>query len=92
LTAVTILNELRAARWMGGADLCAMAPGEKKDNSLWNVWDTPRSPMRCRGWATVTPGHTLIPRARYILRVTGLRSRGKRSVTVDTTSSIRARS
>ena len=84
LDGVTILNELRAARWMGVQTFALWRLGEE-DNSLWNVWDTPRSPDALQGLGDVTPGHDVDTEGEGdILRVTGLPQPGKRSVTVDT--------
>jgi len=42
-TAVTLLNEMRAAPRPRPADLCSLGLGEE-DSSLWSVWDKPSNP------------------------------------------------
>ena len=84
LDGVTILNELRAARWMGVETFALWRLGEE-DNSLWNVWDLPRKPEALQSLAQVTPGHDVDTEGEGdIMRVTGLPQPGHRTVTVDT--------
>ena len=84
LDGVTILNELRAARWMGVQTFALWRLGEE-DNSLWNVWDEPRRAEALQELGQVTPGHDVDTEGvGDILRVTGLPQPGKRTVTVDT--------
>jgi cellulose synthase/poly-beta-1,6-N-acetylglucosamine synthase-like glycosyltransferase/peptidoglycan/xylan/chitin deacetylase (PgdA/CDA1 family)/spore germination protein YaaH len=87
LDGVTLLNELRAARWMGVQTFALWRLGEE-DNSLWNVWDVPRSADALQDLAQVTPGHDVDTEGEGdILRVTGLPQPGKRTVTLDTDES-----
>ena len=84
LDGVTLLNELRVARWMGVQTFALWRLGEE-DNSLWNVWDTPRSADALQNLDQVTPGHDVDTEGEGdVLRVTGLPQPGKRTVTVDT--------
>jgi len=84
LDGVTLLNELRVARWMGVQTFALWRLGEE-DSSLWNVWDAPRSPESLQALGQVQPGHDVDTEGEGdILRVTGLPQPGKRTVTVDT--------
>ncbi len=83
LDGVTILNELRAARWMGVQTFALWRLGEE-DNSLWNVWDMPRNADALHALGEVTPGHDVDTEGDGdIMRITGLPQPGKRTVTVD---------
>jgi cellulose synthase/poly-beta-1,6-N-acetylglucosamine synthase-like glycosyltransferase/peptidoglycan/xylan/chitin deacetylase (PgdA/CDA1 family)/spore germination protein YaaH len=84
LDGVTLLNELRTARWMGVQTFALWRLGEE-DNSLWNVWDTPRSADALQALGEVTPGHDVDTEGEGdIMRVTGLPQPGKRTVNIDT--------
>ncbi|MGA2571952.1 MAG: polysaccharide deacetylase family protein, partial [Terracidiphilus sp.] len=84
LDAVTILNELRAARQLGLQTFALWRLGEE-DSSLWSVWDRPSSPDSLQALASVQPGHDVDTEGDGdILRVTGLPQPGRRTVEVDT--------
>ena len=84
LDGVTVLNELRAARELNLQTFALWRLGEE-DNSLWNVWDKPRSPDSLQALAAVQPGHDVDNEGDGdIIRVTGLPQPGKRTVSVDT--------
>ena len=84
LDAVTILNELRAARELGLQTFVLWRLGEE-DSSLWNIWDHPSDPAALQALGTVQPGHAVDTEGDGdILRVTGLPQPGKRTVEVDT--------
>ncbi|MGO8757626.1 MAG: glycosyltransferase [Terracidiphilus sp.] len=84
LDAVTILDELRAARQLGLQTFALWRLGEE-DSSLWSVWDKPSSPDSLQALATVQPGHSVDTEGDGdILRITGLPQPGTRTVEVDT--------
>jgi peptidoglycan-N-acetylglucosamine deacetylase len=84
LDAVTLLNEMRAARGLGIQTFALWRLGEE-DRSLWNIWDKPSSPDSLRALGNVLPGHDVDTEGDGdILRVTGLPQSGKRTVEVDT--------
>jgi cellulose synthase/poly-beta-1,6-N-acetylglucosamine synthase-like glycosyltransferase/peptidoglycan/xylan/chitin deacetylase (PgdA/CDA1 family)/spore germination protein YaaH len=84
LDAVTILNELRAARELGLQTFALWRLGEE-DSSLWSVWDRPSDPSSLQALGTVQPGHDVDTEGDGdVLRVTGLPQPGKRTVEVDT--------
>ena len=84
LDAVTVLNEMRAARELGLQTFALWRLGEE-DSSLWNIWDRPSSPDSLRALGTVQPGHDVDTEGDgEIIRVTGLPQPGKRTVEVDT--------
>ena len=84
LDAVSLLDEMRAARQLGLQTFALWRLGEE-DSSLWNMWDRPSSPDSPQALADVQPGHDVDTEGDGdILRVTGLPQPGKRSVTVDT--------
>ena len=65
LDAVTLLDEMRAARELGLQTFALWRLGEE-DSSLWNIWDRPTNPSRCKRWAPCSPATTLTPRATEI--------------------------
>jgi cellulose synthase/poly-beta-1,6-N-acetylglucosamine synthase-like glycosyltransferase/peptidoglycan/xylan/chitin deacetylase (PgdA/CDA1 family)/spore germination protein YaaH len=84
LDAVTVLNELRAARELGLQTFALWRLGEE-DSSLWNIWDKPSNPDSLQALGAVQPGHNVDTEGEGdILRVTGLPQPGKRTVEVDT--------
>lgn len=87
LDAVTVLNEMRAARQLGLQTFALWRLGEE-DSSLWNIWDRPSSPDSLQALGNVKPGHDVDTEGEGdILRITGLPQDGKRSVEVDTDES-----
>ena len=84
LDAVTVLNEMRAARELGLETFALWRLGEE-DSSVWNIWDRPLAPPSLSELGTVQPGHDVDTEGEGdILRVTGLPQSGKRTVEVDT--------
>ena len=84
LDAVTVLNEMRAARELGLQTFALWRLGEE-DSSLWNIWDHPSDPASLQALGTVQPGHDVDTEGDGdILRITGLPQPGKRTVDVDT--------
>ena len=82
--AVTLLDEMRAARQLGLQTFALWRLGSE-DSSLWNVWDKPSNPNSPEALALVEPGHNVdIEGEGDIMRVTGLPQAGKRTVQIDT--------
>ncbi len=87
LDAVTVLNELRAARQLGLQTFALWRLGEE-DPSMWNIWDHPSDPASLQALGTVQPGNDVdLEGDGDILRITGLPQPGKRTVDVDTDES-----
>ena len=87
LDAVTVLNELRAARQLGLQTFALWRLGEE-DPSMWNIWDHPSDPAALQALGTVQPGNDVdLEGDGDILRITGLPQPGKRTVEVDTDES-----
>ena len=85
LDAVSLLDEMRAARELGLQTFALWRLGEE-DGSLWKIWDKPSSPDSLQALKDdVPPGHDVDTEGDGdILRVTGLPHSGSRSVEVDT--------
>lgn len=84
LDAVTVLNEMRAARELGLQTFALWRLGEE-DGSLWNIWDRPSTAAALQSISTVQPGHDLDTEGEgEIIRVSGTPKPGSRSVEVDT--------
>ncbi len=84
LDAVSLLNEMRAARELGLQTFALWRLGEE-DSSLWNIWDHPSGQDAFTALGTVQPGHDVDTEGEGdILRITGLPQPGKRTVEVDT--------
>jgi cellulose synthase/poly-beta-1,6-N-acetylglucosamine synthase-like glycosyltransferase/peptidoglycan/xylan/chitin deacetylase (PgdA/CDA1 family)/spore germination protein YaaH len=84
LDAVTLLNEMRAARQLGLQTFALWRLGSE-DSSLWNMWDKPSNPASLDALALVEPGHDVDAEGEGdIMRVTGLPQSGKRTVQIDT--------
>ena len=85
LDAVTVLNEMRAARRTWAADFCPVAAGMGYGSTIWNIWDKPSSPASLQALGAVQPGHGRRHRGRrgHHIRVTGLPKSGHRIVEVD---------
>ena len=84
LDAVTVLNEMRAARELGLQTFALWKLGSE-DRTIWNIWDKPSNPVSLEDLNTLQPGHDVDSSGSCdILRVTGLPQTGKRSVSVDT--------
>ena len=84
LDAVTVLNEMRAARELGLQTFALWRLGYE-DSSLWSIWDKPSSPAALEDLGQVQPGHDVDTEGDGdIIRVTGLPKVGKRTVEIDT--------
>ncbi len=84
LDAVSLLDEMRAARELGLQTFALWRLGEE-DSSLWNIWDRPSSPDSLQALRDVDPGHDVDTEGvGDVLRITGLPAKGKRTVEVDT--------
>jgi peptidoglycan-N-acetylglucosamine deacetylase len=84
LDAVSLLDEMRAARQLGLQTFALWRLGEE-DSSLWNIWDRPSSPDSLQDLGSVQPGHDLDTEGEGdILRIVSMPKQGKRSITVDT--------
>ena len=84
LDAVSLLDEMRAARLLGLQTFALWRLGEE-DSSLWNIWDRPSDPSSLQALGSVEPGHDVDTGGEGdILRITGLPQTGKRTVEVDT--------
>ena len=83
--AVTLLDEMRAARGLGLQTFALWRLGEE-DSSLWNMWDKPSKPGLAAGARLgCSPGTMWIPRARATSCASpGLPQPGQRTVQVDT--------
>ena len=88
LDAVTVLNQMRAARALGIQTFALWRLGSE-DNSLWKIWDTPLKPTRLKDLAEVEPGYDVDTEGDGdILRVTRKPQNGHRTVTMDDDDSI----
>ena len=85
LDAVSLLDEMRAARQLGLQTFALWRLGEE-DGSLWNIWDHPSDPASLQALNNnIPPGHDVDTGGDGdILRITGLPTPGKRTVQVDT--------
>ncbi len=83
LDAVTVLNEMRAARALGIQTYALWRLGQE-DNSLWNIWDSPLHTDPVKALATVEPGYDVDTEGEGdILRITRKPQAGQRTVTMD---------
>ncbi|HEY6375491.1 MAG TPA: glycosyltransferase [Edaphobacter sp.] len=83
LDAVTVLNEMRAARALGIQTYALWRLGQE-DNSLWNIWDSPLHSDPVKALATVEPGYDVDTEGEGdILRITRKPQAGQRTVTMD---------
>jgi peptidoglycan-N-acetylglucosamine deacetylase len=83
LDAVTVLNEMRAARALGIQTYALWRLGSE-DNSLWNIWDSPLYSDPVKALATVEPGYDVDTEGEGdILRITRKPQAGQRTVTMD---------
>jgi cellulose synthase/poly-beta-1,6-N-acetylglucosamine synthase-like glycosyltransferase/peptidoglycan/xylan/chitin deacetylase (PgdA/CDA1 family)/spore germination protein YaaH len=83
LDAVTILNQMRAARALGISTFSLWRLGSE-DDSLWKIWDTPSKSDPAHDLAAVNPGNTVDTEGSGdILRVTRLPNSGQRTITLD---------
>jgi cellulose synthase/poly-beta-1,6-N-acetylglucosamine synthase-like glycosyltransferase/peptidoglycan/xylan/chitin deacetylase (PgdA/CDA1 family)/spore germination protein YaaH len=83
LDAVTVLNEMRAARALGLQTYALWRLGSE-DDSLWKVWDSPLRADPVKDLAQVEPGYDVDTEGEGdILRVTRKPQAGHRTVTLD---------
>ena len=83
LDAVTVLNQMRAARALGIQTFALWRLGSE-DNSLWKIWDAPLHSDPVKALADVPPGYDVDTEGDGdILRVTRKPQTGKRMVTLD---------
>ncbi len=83
LDAVTVQNEMRAARALGIQTYALWRLGSE-DNSVWKIWDYPMQTDPVKALADVEPGYDVDTEGEGdILRVTRSPQVGKRVVTLD---------
>ncbi len=88
LDAVTVLNEMRAARALGIQTYALWRLGSE-DNSLWKIWDSPMKSDPVKELAKVEPGYDVDTEGEGdILRVTRKPQSGQRTLTMDDDDSI----
>jgi cellulose synthase/poly-beta-1,6-N-acetylglucosamine synthase-like glycosyltransferase/peptidoglycan/xylan/chitin deacetylase (PgdA/CDA1 family)/spore germination protein YaaH len=88
LDAVTILNQMRAARSLGLQTFALWRLGSE-DDSLWKIWDGPLHANPIKDLAQVEPGYDVdIEGEGDILRVTRKPQPGHRTVTMDDDKSV----
>jgi cellulose synthase/poly-beta-1,6-N-acetylglucosamine synthase-like glycosyltransferase/peptidoglycan/xylan/chitin deacetylase (PgdA/CDA1 family)/spore germination protein YaaH len=88
LDAVTVLNQMRAARELGIQTYALWRLGQE-DNSLWKIWDTPLRADPNKDLAHVEPGYDVDTEGEGdILRVTRKPQNGERDVAMDDDSSV----
>jgi cellulose synthase/poly-beta-1,6-N-acetylglucosamine synthase-like glycosyltransferase/peptidoglycan/xylan/chitin deacetylase (PgdA/CDA1 family)/spore germination protein YaaH len=88
LDAVTVLNEMRAARALGIQTYALWRLGSE-DNSLWKIWDSPLRSDPVKELAKVEPGYDVDTEGQGdILRVTRKPQSGQRTLTMDDDDSI----
>ncbi|MDR3746092.1 MAG: glycosyltransferase [Acidobacteriaceae bacterium] len=88
LDAVTVLNEMRAARAMGIETFALWRLGSE-DNSLWKIWDKPTRIDPVIDLAQVEPGFDIDTEGTGdILRITRKMQTGHRVVTMDDDNSV----
>ena len=83
LDAVTVLNEMRAARQLGIETFSLWRLGSE-DNSLWKIWDKPTRNDPAKDLATVEPGYEIDNEGvGDVLRITRNPQSGHRTLTLD---------
>ncbi len=88
LDAVTVLNEMRAARTLGIQTYALWRLGSE-DNSMWKIWDSPMRSDPVKELTQVEPGYDVDTEGEGdILRVTRKPQSGERVVTMDDDDSI----
>ena len=88
LDAVTVLNEMRAARALGLQTFALWRLGSE-DDSLWNIWDNPMNVDPEKTLTQVDPGYDIDTEGEGdILRVTRKPQSGVRDVTMDDDKSV----
>ena len=88
LDAVTVLNEMRAARALGLQTFALWRLGSE-DDSLWNIWDNPMNIDPEKTLTQVDPGYDIDTEGEGdILRVTRKPQSGVRDITMDDDKSV----
>jgi peptidoglycan-N-acetylglucosamine deacetylase len=88
LDAVTVLNQMRAARALGLETFALWRLGSE-DSSLWRIWDRPLHADPVHDLARVTPGFDVDTEGEGdIMRVTRKPQDGERKVTMDDDKSV----
>ncbi len=88
LDAVTILNQMRAARALGIQTYALWRLGSE-DDSIWKMWDTPMSSDPTKTLADVGPGFDVDAEGEGdIMRVTRKPQNGHRAITMDDDDSV----
>ncbi len=88
LDAVTILNQMRAARTLGIQTYALWRLGSE-DNSMWKIWDHPMTSDPVKELAQVEPGYDVDTEGEGdILKVTRKPQNGRRIVTMDDDDSV----
>ncbi len=88
LDAVTLINEMRAARQLGLQTFALWRLGEE-DQSLWRIWDTPVHSDPVKELSDLPPGWDLdIEGVGDIMRVSGTPRNGHRTLTIDADSNL----
>jgi len=88
LDAVTILNQMRAARALGIETFSLWVLGQE-DNSLWNIWDRPVHADPVKDLAQVDPGYDVDTEGYGdILHISRKMQTGHRVVTLDDDDSV----
>ncbi len=83
LDAVTVLNEMRAARMLGLQTFALWRLGSE-DNSLWKIWDSPGKADPAKDLGSVDPGYDVDTDGfGDILRVTRKPQPGSRTLSLD---------
>ena len=83
LDAVTVLNQMRAARALGIQTFALWQLGSE-DYSLWSIWDAPQHTDPVKALANVEPGYDVDNEGSGdIMRVTRKPQTGHRTVTMD---------
>jgi len=88
LDAVTVLNEMRAARALGIQTFALWVLGQE-DNSLWKIWDQPLHADPVKDLEAVEPGYDVDTEGEGdILHITRSMQTGHRAVTMDDDDSV----
>ena len=88
LDAVTVLNEMRAARALGIETFALWRLGQE-DNSLWKIWDKPLHTDALKNLEEVEPGYDVDSEGEGdILRITRKMQMGHRVTTLDDDDSV----
>ncbi len=83
LSAVTALNQMRAAQQLGVTTFALWRLGSE-DRSLWAIWDVPGEPLAPGRLQDVPPGQDVDYEGHgEILRITEKPTHGKRKLTID---------